>query len=630
MERSPATLADMPALTALRAVAALLVFVYHFAPKDLPYLPGVVVGQGHVGVTVFFVLSGFLITVRYYPQFAGGRRAWSDYFVRRAARILPLYYVVLALTHLLSSGSVPFDAAHLPEWTLTQALFGASLESITVPTSWSLTVEECFYASAPLVFIGVAALRRRLGAVAGTLLGLGAASAILYLAGSLILHWSGALGPGAPVFLYDEPLLRHFTVFGRFPDFAAGAAAGFLFLSGRVEDAWRRKRGALLSTLLAMGGAVLLVAGQAGMVRDTGDAPAEWRWNLVVVAASAVIVIALTCREAPLSRLLSPRPAVYLGRISYALYLIQLTPLGQRLLYHVLPGQEGVHPLVLYAGMSLVAALLFEVVEEPAREAVLALWRKRSLAALPPARTARAHRLSLAILLGGLLAQPVFWVLGSLPPVEEVRVVRVLGAPSDHLVRAIVPPAIDGGREPRVRLPASWRLGRIGDRRAPLSLLVFVDGQPVRFLGVRLPADDGASAYYRRPGTEYLSLQVDPPATVTVVHHAPPVAAALAWSRLMESPATVIAVLLLLAAAAAAVWRSRGSVLWEPRISLAFAVALAMAWLAFGIHRQPWAPLVLALELAALGWAVLARRLVARRAATAAEAEPLSAPPGRA
>jgi hypothetical protein len=462
-------------------------------------------------------------------------------------------------------------------------------------------------------------------------LGLGAASAALYLFGSLILHFSPALGPDAPRFLCDEPLLRSFTVFGRFPDFAAGAAAGFLFLSGRVEEAWQRRRGALLSTLLALGGAALLVAGQAGMVRAAGNAPAEWRWNLLVVLASAALVLALTCRQAPLSRLLSLRPAVYLGRISYALYLIQLTPLGNRLLYHFLPGREGVHLLVLYAGMSLVAALLFEVVEEPAREIVLALWRKRSLSALPPARTARAHRLSLAILLGGLVAQHVLWVLGSLPPVEERRVVRVLGAPSDHVVRAIVPPAVDGGREPRVRLPAWWREGRIGDRRAPLSVLVFVDGQPVRFLGVGLPADDGASAYYRRPGTEYLSLQVDPPATVTVVHHAPLVAAALAWSRLAEAPVIVTALVLLLAAAALAVSRSRRPLLWEPRFSVAFAVCLAVAWPALGIHLQGWAPLVMAMELAALGWIVLSRRTAARRAAAAAvAAEPFSAPPGRA
>jgi peptidoglycan/LPS O-acetylase OafA/YrhL len=137
-----AAMREIPALTALRAVAALLVFLYHFAPRGLPYLPGVVAGQGHVGVTVFFVLSGFLITVRYYPRFARGERGLADYFVRRAARILPLYYVVLTLTHLLSTGSVPAGAAHLSEWTLTQALFGRSLESMTVPTSWSLTLEE--------------------------------------------------------------------------------------------------------------------------------------------------------------------------------------------------------------------------------------------------------------------------------------------------------------------------------------------------------------------------------------------------------------------------------------------------------------------------------------------------------
>jgi peptidoglycan/LPS O-acetylase OafA/YrhL len=134
----------MPALTALRAVAALLVFLYHFPPSGLGRLVEVVVSQGHVGVTVFFVLSGFLITVRYYPPFARGDRGLADYFVRRMARILPLYYVVLTLTNFLSAGAVPVGPSHWPDWTLTQALFGSGVEEITIPTSWSLTVEECF------------------------------------------------------------------------------------------------------------------------------------------------------------------------------------------------------------------------------------------------------------------------------------------------------------------------------------------------------------------------------------------------------------------------------------------------------------------------------------------------------
>src|SRR5688572_20487665 len=295
----------MPALTALRAVAALLVFLYHFGRQGLGDLAGIVVGQGHVGVTVFFVLSGFLITVRYYPRFAAGEAGLAAYFVKRAARILPLYYVVLTLTHVLTSGSVPVDAAHLPEWTLTQALFGPSLESLTVPTSWSLTVEECFYATAPLLFVAVVWWRRRLGAIGGTLVALGAGSALFYLAGTLLLRAQPSAGDSPLPFLSDGHLLRSFTIFGRMPDFALGAAAGFLFLSGRIEELWRRKNGAWISSLAAAAGIVVLVAGQAGMVRDEGDPAARWLWNLLVAVASAAIVLALTCPRAPLSLLLS-------------------------------------------------------------------------------------------------------------------------------------------------------------------------------------------------------------------------------------------------------------------------------------------------------------------------------------
>src|SRR6266568_3196818 len=146
------------ALTSLRFLAALLVFVYHFQPRS--GVLQVVIGQGHVGVGVFFVLSGFLITLRYFPDQARGELRLGEYFLRRAARILPLYYTVFILSQLLASGGLSF-ADRLPEWTLTQALFGDSLHLFVIPTSWSLTVEECFYAFAPVVFLAIAAAQRR-------------------------------------------------------------------------------------------------------------------------------------------------------------------------------------------------------------------------------------------------------------------------------------------------------------------------------------------------------------------------------------------------------------------------------------------------------------------------------------
>src|SRR5713101_1249714 len=115
------------ALTSLRFLAALLVFVFHFQPRRGGLK--VVIGQGHVGVGIFFVLSGFLITLRYFPDRARGEFRMGEYFLRRAARSLPL--------------------------------FGESLHLFAIPTSWSLTVEECFYALAPLLFLAIAAAQRR-------------------------------------------------------------------------------------------------------------------------------------------------------------------------------------------------------------------------------------------------------------------------------------------------------------------------------------------------------------------------------------------------------------------------------------------------------------------------------------
>jgi hypothetical protein len=256
--------------------------------------------------------------------------------------------------------------------------------------------------------------------------------------------------------------------------------------------------------------------------------------------------------------------------------------------------------------MNVVAALLFELVEEPGREAVLALWRGRSLDILEPARTRATRALSLAVLLGVLTVQYAVWALGSVPAVEEARVAEVLGPGSPDIVQAhVTVPAVDG-REPRVRLPEAWRLGPTGDRRAPPSLLVFVDGVAVPFQGARPPVDAGNVAYYRRPRAEYLSLQIPGTARLTIVNHAPLVALALTWSHLREATTALLAPLVLLLAAAAVAHGSRTRIP-APRISLALASALLVLWLVGGFHLQPWGPLVLVLEIAALASVVVAR-----------------------
>src|SRR5688572_9369775 len=104
-----------PALTSLRFLAALLVFLFHFPPVGPAW--DVLGGEGHVGVNIFFVLSGFLIALRYAEGFARGEIHVGEYFVRRAARILPLYYAVFFLSLGLARSETLFSTSLLPELT---------------------------------------------------------------------------------------------------------------------------------------------------------------------------------------------------------------------------------------------------------------------------------------------------------------------------------------------------------------------------------------------------------------------------------------------------------------------------------------------------------------------------------
>ncbi|MCM2256384.1 MAG: acyltransferase [Vicinamibacteria bacterium] len=615
-------MADMPALTSLRAIAALLVVLYHFSPHGQGRLVEIVCGQGHVGVTVFFVLSGFLITARYYPEIERGEHRLGEYFVRRAARILPLYFFVLTLSHLMTRGTPPLGAVPLAEWTLTHALFGSSLEDLTVLTSWSLTLEECFYASAPLVFLALARLSRGLGPVRGPAIGLTGVAAGLGLVGAVILQFSVPLAAADLNFLADPLLLRSFTIFGRYFDFALGTAAGLLFLSGKVEAVWRAPRGGLYSTVLALAGAGLLFTAQALMVLQLADPNAQWRWNMLAAVGSAAIVLALTCAHAPLSRLLSAAGLVYLGRTSYALYLIQTGPLGHELVFWLLPGGDGVHLIVLYLGLTAISALLFELVEEPARETVLALWRRKPLLEAFP--RARLRALSVVILLGALATQHALWAAHTVDAPTEAEVERVLGPGSRSVLRMEIARTTEGGKEPRVPIPPDWLEGRPGKQHGPTSLLVFADERPVPFLGTGEPADSPPSAWYRWPRVPFLSLDVDLPARVTVVDRDLPTALALAGSHFAEAPLRAAAPLPLLGLIGLLWWR-RGGAIWAPRTSLAAAAGLVFLWLVTAAYQQPWAPLLLPLEVLAITWLAVPSRGRTRGAAATAAA-PIALP----
>lgn len=146
-----------PALTGYRAIAAWMIFVYHFMPFNSPRYPQwikSIVGEFHMGVDLFFVLSGFLIAYRYYNDYPIHFR---KYMGNRIARIYPMYFIITTAVFIvwfLQNGFWTTEKTYelLASLTLTKALFsGFFLKGI--PQGWTLTLEELFYLTAPLYFL---------------------------------------------------------------------------------------------------------------------------------------------------------------------------------------------------------------------------------------------------------------------------------------------------------------------------------------------------------------------------------------------------------------------------------------------------------------------------------------------
>lgn len=389
---------EIRALTTLRALAALLVFLYHYqalyvdearaAGRELwdPLLN--VWRSGAVGVSIFFVLSGFLITRLYYDRFAAGSVTLREYFVKRIARIWPLFLAFAFLQHVAMAffGERP-AASWLVTLSMTQGFFW-DLRYRGLPTAWSLTIEESFYALAPLLFAGVAAFALRGAKPAAR----GAANAAPHLARrdwiALLSVLAGATlaigGAGVALmsfvlakgwtpfgFMADPEHVLHATIAGRFPEFAIGMTCAFLHRDGWPERVLRGRR-ATVAVLAAFLGIAVMMA-----VKDAA-ARADWMAlglgaSLAVAFLAGLLILALTREDQPVSRALAHPAGVYLGKVSYGFYLIQTSLLAAPIV--ALAERLGPARLVAeYVLMNGVCALFFELLERPARREIVRRW----------------------------------------------------------------------------------------------------------------------------------------------------------------------------------------------------------------------------------------------------------------
>ncbi|MHA7816223.1 MAG: acyltransferase family protein [Pseudohaliea sp.] len=313
-------------LECLRGWAITLVFLFHAwgisvgggAREPIPPWLAFVVA-GNTGVTLFFVLSGFLLSRPWLRSLQGTRPppATRNYLVARALRILPLYYLAVAVA-MLASGE---PGRVLP------ALWFRFLGFEVFPWSvvwWTLITEVQFYLVLPL---------------AGWLACRGPGGRRLLLA--LLLAWGFAYAVLVTGGGESKGFLLTKSLFARLPAFLLGAAAAWLSLhSARLAraPAWQRLAGTLLC--------LVLLAFLLQTVTAMGDRAAEQRWHLhhsLEAALWAALLLLLLAGPFPARTLMINRPLAWVGKLSYSIYLNHV-PI---LFYLIFPAKAGVEN---YAG----------------------------------------------------------------------------------------------------------------------------------------------------------------------------------------------------------------------------------------------------------------------------------------
>ena len=342
------------------------VFAYH---ADVRWAPG-----GFLGVDVFFVISGFLITAILLAEWRA--QAWLDvtrFWKRRARRLLPALFVLLVVVW----AAVPFLApdqggrlqgdvraalAYVSNWRLIfehQSYFEAAGRPPLLQHLWSLAVEEQFYLVWPLVLWAGLGIRRRAGRLVLWILAAAAGSA-----GTMALLYE----PGT------DPSRIYYGTDTRAAAILLGAALACVWAPWRSE----RPPHAVFRALLALAGAAAL-AGLGWAVATLHQfSEGLYRGGFLGVAAVATVLVAvLTHPGTPgAPALLGSRPLVWLGQRSYGIYLFYWPVLMVTRAHYDVP-LSGPPLLAMRAGITVIlAALCYRFVEAPLRAGALGrLWR---------------------------------------------------------------------------------------------------------------------------------------------------------------------------------------------------------------------------------------------------------------
>lgn len=295
----------VPEIQGLRAVAVLAVLIYHIWPAVLP--------GGYVGVDVFFVISGYLITGSLFKEFEGtGRISIVGFYARRIRRLLPAATLVSLAVALATpffprdqwadiANSLVASALYVQNWFLAAQAVDYLADGAKGPMNhfWSLSVEEQYYIVWPLILLPILYLARRTRlsprAAFGWFVGLIGLGSLTYSV------WLTPLDPG----------VAYFATTTRAWELALGGALAVFPLAQRLAEPFRAALGLVGLTAIALASTAY---------SDQTSFPG-YAAVLPTLGAAAVILASGTRLPWAAAGVLTTRAFQYLGDISYSLYL---------------------------------------------------------------------------------------------------------------------------------------------------------------------------------------------------------------------------------------------------------------------------------------------------------------------
>jgi peptidoglycan/LPS O-acetylase OafA/YrhL len=331
-----------PDIDGLRAIAVIAVFLFHL---DYSFVPG-----GYVGVDVFFVITGFLFGKFVLTPLKEGSFNLAEYYDRRAQRLLPAFLIVMAATSLLAFLLLlPVDLTNF--WkSLQSALFFYSNNHFTAGAGyfdtaavfkpilhvWSLSAEAQFYFLFPLIALVAWKNKKSFWP--------------LWLIGLISFALSA-------YFVFRTPVDAYYLLPSRAWEILLGTYVWVLY-----ENI--KKPGRLVSEILCFTGIILIAV---SVFLYSSNTPFPGFAALMPCAGAGLIILGGKNNLSFFAKILSLRPLVYAGKISYSLYLIHW-PMIVFSLYYLDRPLEDSEKLGVLALAFLVAALMHRFVEQPFRK----------------------------------------------------------------------------------------------------------------------------------------------------------------------------------------------------------------------------------------------------------------------